>query len=137
MSLGYARYNATGYSRKWWTAVQRNAGVRVKPTAEWVARYTAPSDVLATEDDLIIYLYTGRRAVPTSTFTALERTRPLSDAEDARTVKEIFDIYRPQYFIIGGDQGLRTAHAFATASPPVLRLMGRTPSLMIYQRLPQ
>lgn len=137
MAAGYAQYNVLGYSRKSWTAAQRDAGQRAKPIAEWVARNTAPTDVLSTEDDLIVYLYTGRRAVPTSAFTALERSRRLSDAEDARNVKEIFDIYHPAFFIIGGAQGVRTAAAFAAESPPLLRLLGHTPHVLIYKRLPQ
>ncbi len=132
---GYSWYNGTGYNRKWWAAVQRSAGVRARPTAEWIARYTSPNDVVATEDDLIVYLYTGRRAVPTSTFTALERIHPLSDAEDLATVQEIFREYNPKFYLIGGPQGMRTSRALAERTPPVLRLLGRTSHVLIFQRL--
>lgn len=135
MTGGYLWYNGTGYSRKWWAAVQRSAGERARPTAEWVARYTSPNDVLATEDDLIVYLYTGRRAVPTSTFTARERIHPLTDAEDMEIVEQIFRVYDPKFYIIGGPQGMRTSRALAERTPPVLRLLGRTPHVLIFQRL--
>ncbi|MEO7512320.1 MAG: hypothetical protein ABIZ91_11225 [Gemmatimonadaceae bacterium] len=137
MSSGYLWYNGTGYHRKWWAAVQRNAGQRARPTAEWVARYTSPNDVLATEDDLIVYLYTGRRAVPTSTFRAGERIHPLTDQEDLATVEEIFQAYDPTFYIVGGDQGIRTSQALAQRNPPVLRLLGRTNHVLIFQRLTQ
>jgi len=132
---GYLWYNSIGYSRKWWAAVQRNAGERARPIAEWVARYTSPNDIIATEDDLIVYLYTGRRAVPTSTFSPGERLRPLSNEENDRAVREIFDAYQPAYFIVGGAAGIQSARALAERNPPELRLLGRTPHVMIYQRL--
>ena len=63
------------------------------------------------------------------------RSQVRSDEEDRKTVKEIFDVYHPAYFIVGGDRGVRTASAFASASPPLLKLLGRTPHALIYQRL--
>lgn len=132
---GYAWYNVTGYSRQWWAAVQRNAGERARPTVEWVARHTAPDDVVATEDDLIIYLYTGRRAVPTSTFTAAERVRPLTPEEDLRAVDEIFAAYDPRWFIVGSAAGRRTAQALGARTPPEVRPVARTPYVLIHERL--
>ncbi len=132
---GYAWYNVTGYSRQWWAAVQRNAGERARPTVEWVARNTAPGDVVATEDDLIVYLYAGRRAVPTSTFTAAERVRPLTPEEDLRAVDEIFAAYDPRWFIVGSEAGRRSAKALAERTPPVVRPVARTPYVLIHERL--
>jgi hypothetical protein len=132
---GYLWYNGIGYSRKWWTAVQRNAGERARPTAEWVARNTSPDDIIATDDDLIIYLYTERQSVPTSTFTAAERVRPLTAAEDLVAVEEIFDAYRPSYFIVGSAAGQRSARALLDRQPPRLRQVGATPTMTIYQHL--
>ena len=131
---GYLWYNGVGYQRKWWTAVQRNAGVRARPTAEWVERHTAPNAVVATDDDLIIYLYTGRPAVPTSTFTAAERVRPLTDLEDLEAVDEIFAAYHPDFFIVGSEAGLRSARALMERIPPQLQHVGATPSMTIFQR---
>ncbi|HNV77232.1 MAG TPA: hypothetical protein PKH96_21300, partial [Gemmatimonadaceae bacterium] len=116
-------------------SVQRTAGVRARPTVEWVARHTAPTDVVSTEDDLIIYLYSGRKAVPTSTFTAVQRVRTLTDAEDVAAVEEIFDAFQPNWFIVSSTTGVRTAKQFASRTPPVLRQAGETPHVMIYQRL--
>ncbi|MBK8061272.1 MAG: hypothetical protein IPK33_26260 [Gemmatimonadetes bacterium] len=135
MTVGYMWYNGIGYTKKWWVSVQRTAGVRARPTVEWVARHTAPTDVVSTEDDLIIYLYSGRKAVPTSTFTAVQRVRTLTDAEDVAAVEEIFDAFQPNWFIVSSTTGVRTAKQFASRTPPVLRQAGETPHVMIYQRL--
>jgi hypothetical protein len=131
---GSARYNAIGYSRKWWITVQRDAGKRAKPIVEWAARYTDSTTVLSTEDDLIVYLYANRKAVPTSTFTAEQRIRPLTDAEDVAVVKDIFAAYRPAWFIVGSKQGFRTAGTLAAGPDSMLKFIGRTPDVLIYQR---
>ena len=132
---GFGWYNARGYANRWWVTIQQNTGERARPTIEWVARYTQPDDVLSTEDDILVYLYTERRAVPTSTFTALERVRPLTDAEDLAYVRAIFDAYDPRYYLVGSPQGARTAAALARTSPPVLKALGSTRSVLIYERI--
>lgn len=131
---GSATYNAIGYSRKWWVTAQRDAGKRAKPIVEWAARYTDSTTVLATEDDLIVYLYANRKAVPTSTFLPSQRVRALTDAEDVAVVRDIFSSYNPDWFIVGSKQGVQTARTLAESSPPQLRYAGRTPDVLIYQR---
>ena len=86
-SAGYGSYNLRGVREKWWVNIQSDAGTRAKPIVEWVARATTPDDVLISDHDLIVYLYTGRRAVPTATFTALGRITPLSSQQDAAVVR--------------------------------------------------
>ncbi|MGQ0648615.1 MAG: hypothetical protein ACT4P7_13710 [Gemmatimonadaceae bacterium] len=131
---GSAWYNAVGYSRKWWVSVQRDAGQRAKPIVEWAASHTTPDDVISTEEDLIVYLYADRKTIPTATFTAAQRLRTFTDAEDLATVREIFAAYRPSWYLVGSPQGARTATTLATGPAPQLRYVGRTPHVLIYQR---
>ncbi|MCC6319636.1 MAG: glycosyltransferase family 39 protein [Gemmatimonadaceae bacterium] len=131
---GSGWYNAMGYSRKWWVSVQRDAGKRARPIVEWAARYTDSTDVLSTEDDLIVYLYAHRKAVPTSTFRPAQRLAPLTDAQDATVAREIFAAYRPAWFIVGSQQGVRTASTLASGPDSMLTFVGRTPDVLIYQR---
>jgi hypothetical protein len=131
---GSAWYNVTGYTRKWWVTAQQDAGKRAKPVVEWAARYTDSTTVLSTEDDLIVYLYANRKSVPTSTFLPIQRVRFLTDAEDVAVVREIFQAYQPQWFLVGSKQGFRTASTLAGAPDSVLRYVGRTPDVLIYQR---
>lgn len=135
VTAGYLAHNARGYREQWWTSAQRDAGSRAKPIAEWVTRRTSPTDVLATDDDLIVYLYTGRQAVPTSTFLARERIRPLTATEEVAVVRSLLDIYRPRFFITTSRPGIRTANALAAAVPPRLRPYGQTTNALIYERL--
>lgn len=126
-------YNVTGYTRKWWVTAQRDAGKRAKPIVEWAARYTDSTTVLSTEDDLIVYLYADRKSVPTSTFLPVQRVRFLSDAEDVEVVRDIFRSYQPGWFLVGSQQGFRTAGTLAQGPQAVLRYVGRTPDVLIYQ----
>ncbi len=130
---GMAWYNGMGYTRRWWVSIQKNTGERAKPTIEWVARYTQPNDVVSTEDDLLVYLYTGRKTVPTSTFTALQRVYPIGDQEDMAQVRAIFNAYKPRYYLVAGPQGVRTSANLANANPPVLKPLGSNPSVLIYE----
>ena len=64
LTAGHAAYNWTEIRDRSWTDLQRMAGTSAKPLLEWVARNTRPEDVLSTEHDVVVYLYTGRRGVP-------------------------------------------------------------------------
>ena len=132
---GYLWYNATGYQKRWWEAPQREAGERAKPIVEWAARHTPSDAVLSTEDDLIVYLYAGRKTVPTATFTAPERLRQLTDAEDLGYAREIFRDYRPDYYIVNSRQGARTGDALASEPSPILRYFGNLATVRIYTRI--
>lgn len=131
VALGSSWYNLTGFRKQWWVTVQRDAGVRAKPLVEWVARYTKPTDVISTEDDILVYLYTGRRSIPTTTYTAAERLQPLTDAQDLTVVQSLFDAYSPQWYVVGSKQGVRTADALGKTGR--LQRVGFLPGLTLYQ----
>ena len=108
--------------------MQRRGGERLKPIVEWVARNTAMDDVIATDHDPAVYLYTGRRAIPTSTWMVRERVQPLTAAEDEAAVRALLTQLQPRFDVPTSVVGLRTATALAKASPPLLRYIGATPN---------
>lgn len=128
LAVGYASYNGRGYSNSWWIPVQRSGGERLKPIVEWVAHNTAMDDVIATDHDPAVYLYTGRRALPTSTWLVRERVQPLTAEEDVAAVRALLTQLQPRYYVPTSVIGLRTATTLAKASPPVLRYLGATPN---------
>jgi hypothetical protein len=128
LAVGYASYNVRGYSNSWWLSVQRRGGERLKPIVEWVAHNAAMDDVIATDHDPAVYLYTGRRAIPTSTWMVRERVQPLTAEEDVAAVRVLLTQLQPRYYVPTSVVGLRTATALAKASPPVLRYIGATPN---------
>jgi hypothetical protein len=62
-----------------------------------------------TDDDLIVYLYTGRRGMPTSTFMPQERVREPTDADNIAAVRTMIDAYQPRYYITTSAPGKRAA----------------------------
>lgn len=135
MAGGSVFYNYYGFTHKWWTSVQRDAGVRAKPTVEWAVRYTKPSDILSTEDDLIIYLYSGRRAVPTTPYYSIEYTRPTNYEQALKGVLDLFSDYDPDWYIVGSAKGVQIADALALPPHSMLRYTGRTSHMAMYRRV--
>ena len=130
---GYATYNVRGVRQKYWVNIQSDAGTQAKPIAEWVARATRPEDVVISDHDLIVYLYAGRRAVPTATFTALGRITPLTPAQDAVILREMLAQLRPRWYIATSQQGIETASLLAAEEPPRLRYAGSISTARVYE----
>jgi hypothetical protein len=101
LAVGHAAYNRQGYADQTWTDLQRQAGESAKPLVQWVAKYTTPDDVLATEHDVVVYLYTGRRGVPATTFLARQHVSPFTPAETEHWVGMMIATYQPRYFVTG------------------------------------
>ncbi len=75
LACGFAVYNVRGVRQRWWDTIPRANTERATPLVAWARTHTAPDDVLATDDDALLNLYTGRRAVPVGTFTPQEYLR--------------------------------------------------------------
>jgi hypothetical protein len=133
VTTGYGAYNLRGVRQKWWVNIQSDAGTRAKPIAEWVARATRPEDVVISDHDLIVYLYTGRRAVPTATFTALGRITPLTPAQDAVVLRGMLAQLRPRWYIATSQQGIEAATLLAAEQPPRLRYAGSISTARVYE----
>jgi hypothetical protein len=133
--VGHVAYNVRGYRGAWWASVQRQGGQSAKPIVEWVAQHTGPDDVLSTEHDLIVYLYTGRRAVPVSTFLPRERIHPLSAAETLASVRDVIERYQPRYYITAWQPAVDAANALAAGDHPLLRRAGHTPNAFVFERI--
>jgi hypothetical protein len=134
---GFATYNYRGYRNQWWASVQRDVGQRAKPIAEWVATSTDSTDVLMTDDDLIVYLYTGRRGMPTSSFLPTDLLRPPTDAENIAAVRTMIATYSPRYYITTSAPGQRAAEALTVGDSALLRRHRLIPNAFIYERIDQ
>jgi hypothetical protein len=130
---GYGTYNQRGVRQSWWVNIQSDAGTRAKPIAEWVARSTTPNDVLITDHDLIVYLYTGRRAVPTATFTALGHITPLTPSQDAAILRDMLSSVKPRWYIATSDQSIAAATILADEQPPLMRYAGSISTARVYE----
>ena len=137
MMAGFLSFNVRGYRHQFWASIQRDAGRRAKPVAEWVATQTAHSDVLMTDDDVLIYLYTGRQGTPTSGFLARERVQPLTDEDNIAAARAMIDLYAPRYYITTTEPGRRAAEALTTGNAALLRRYQLIPNAFIYERIGQ
>ena len=134
-AAGFLAYNVRGYRQRWWASIQVEAGQQSRPLVEWVTRFTSPNDVIATERDLIVHLYTGRRATPVSTFLPHHRVRPLTDVEDLQAMRQILATYEPRFVIVSAQQSVASAESLVAANPPALRRLGDLPNARVYERI--
>jgi hypothetical protein len=135
LAAGHLAYNWVELREKSYTDLQKGAGESAKPLLEWVVRYTNPDDVLSTEHDVVVYLYTGRRGVPVSTFLASQRVKRFTATDDAHWMRIMVDTFQPRYLITGWPAHVTAADSLSTDASPVLRRLGSIPSHIIYERV--
>jgi hypothetical protein len=61
---GYGFYQVRGYARGDVTALQRGISATLNEILPWIRTATPPAAIVAGEDEALLWLYTGRRAVP-------------------------------------------------------------------------
>jgi len=99
---------------------------------EWVRRSTRPTDIIATEDDPLIYLYTGRRAIPVGTFTPEEYLHEQTYAFATERLRTIIAGYKPTYVIGTTTYAVIAARNLSTRTPPELRVHALLPTAAIF-----
>ncbi len=97
--IGFGGYQYAGLARRWPTSTQRGISASFERIVPWVRRSTPETAVLAGEDEALLWLYTGRRAVP-SYLWHLEGRRDRSFGPD--TLRAFFDRSGVSYVIITG-----------------------------------
>jgi hypothetical protein len=118
----YARPNALGTPR--WDLADEEAVVadRSRAVAQWVSNNTRPDDIIATEDDVLVYLYTGRRAIPLATFTPEEFIQPQTTAFASATLDTLLQTYPIRWVLPVSIMHINTALALTKGEPAVLGL---------------
>ena len=132
LCVGFAAYNVAGVRMQWRDAVPRMTSARATPVVEWVRASTSPADVIAMEDDALIYLYTGRRAVPVGTFTPEEYLDGQTYAGATENLHTIIARYRPAYVIGTTSYGVISARNLSLRTPAELRVHATLPTAAIF-----
>jgi hypothetical protein len=122
LTSGIVAFNARGYANAWWSSNARFHARRVLPELAWVARTTQATDVVAADAEAAVYLYTGRRAVPITTFTAAEYARERSVAEETQVVTGLLDRYRPRYVLATSPHVIDALSRLARSRPALVRV---------------
>ena len=120
LAVGYLSYNARGYRHRWWGSIPRSISGEVRPMLNWIASHAPRNALLATEAETSVYLYTGRAAVPVTTFTVDEYFRPRSPVENAAVIDTILTRYRPTAVIVSSGNMRDAVRELAFHQPPRL-----------------
>jgi len=97
--VGFGRYQVTGFLGRWPTAAQRGISETFETILPWVQRTTPTTAVLAGEDEALLWLYSGRRAVPTYLWR-LEGRRDVGFGPDS--LRAFLDRSAVDYVIVTG-----------------------------------
>ena len=99
---GYAIREGRGLAHRSWEAPQSAGAAAMEPILRWV-RAHAPADALvATENDPLLSLYSGRTAVPVLAWTAAEHVRPQTAQQAEANLLKIQAQFSPALIIMPG-----------------------------------
>lgn len=101
LASGIARAELGAYEVRAWRVPVQLAQRQIAPVVRWAAMHTAPNDILLADDEPLIYLMTGRRALPPATFTALEYVGAprFGDSTAVHTLRELLARYQASYVL--------------------------------------
>ncbi|GAC1517078.1 MAG: hypothetical protein NVS1B4_15920 [Gemmatimonadaceae bacterium] len=121
-SAGYASYEWHGVRGQWWATAQRQSAAGSATLVAWVASRTDSGAVVATDSDPLVYLYTGRRTLPTSGWSAVDYVRPAPDDSVLASVQALLDGYAIDYYLVAHSPGGVANAARSLEQQPHLRL---------------
>ena len=123
VGVGYAAYELRAARGGWWASIARAGSRRIAPAIAWTQSHTAPSDIVAADDEGAVYLYTGRRAVPVASFTTAHYLRSRSAELEAREGLEPLLAAYPLRAVLVGSTATYDAADYLTKRPiPLLAL---------------
>jgi hypothetical protein len=121
LAFSHLRYNVRGYRGGWWSSIPRMQTRIIQPIVIWARNRARPDEVLATSAGTMVYLYSGRLAVPAHAFTVQDYFRPASVEEKEKTLRAILSAYDVGAVAVVADAALmRAAQAMASSDPPEL-----------------
>lgn len=135
--LGYGAWNAQGVQERRWVTLPRSFTERGAPLAEWARDYTHPRDVLVTDDDPLVHLYSGRRTIPAGTFTPQEYLEGQTYEFAATQLDVLLREYNPRWVLCGSLYCARAAQRLMSAEPPRTRFAGALTRGAVFEVLPR
>jgi hypothetical protein len=132
VALGIVAFNVQGYANAWWSSNARFHARRVLPQLAWVAKSTLPNDVIGSDAEAAVYLYTGRQAVPVTTFTAGEYVRERTVPEETVVVASLLSTYKPRYVLVTSPHLTEATKRLTGQSPLALTRVDSLPRGVVY-----
>lgn len=127
--VGHTIYGVRGARGHFWDAAQRAGHRRALPLVAWATNRAPPTAILSVESDPLVYLYSGRRAVPQLQWRVGEYLRRRQGAETAGDMEAIFRTFNPAFLLVR-DIGSNTqvaALAFMQRHPAALQQVDALP----------
>jgi hypothetical protein len=126
VTVGYGAYELRGIRGAWWSSIGRANAPRLATTVQWVATHTTPDEVVASEYEGAVWLYTGRRALPIIPLTPAQYLRDYSAKENVREgLQPLLDAYPVQTVVAGAGKAYEAATLLSTEQPNRLKLRER------------
>jgi hypothetical protein len=116
---GYVFYQVRGYVRGDAAGLGRGISATVSQLLPWVRERTPPDAVVAGEDEALLWLYTGRRAVPSYVWRYRGRA---DESLGPDSLKAWLDRAHVSYVLLGS--------AGSDAAPTINQLLGRYPGYL-------
>jgi hypothetical protein len=131
--IGYATYNTRGYRGHWWSSIARDESAKAGPAIVWVARNTAPTDVVSTNSEVMVYLYTGRPTVPATQFLPEDYFTAQSVASRAAALRSILQSYHVGAVAAVSNPSLGdAARSLTLGQDPMLVLRDSVPHSLLF-----
>jgi hypothetical protein len=110
--VGLVRYNARGYQQRWWDTAQRAVARQLLPLVDWTHRNTRNGDLIASDGDPLLHLYTGRQVVPSARWAAEAYPGGPDSVTAAADLRALLATYPVRYLLLSSS---RSPTARATA----------------------
>lgn len=123
LAAGYGAYELRAARGSWWSSIARANTRRIDATTRWILAHSTPEQVIATDDEEAVFLYTGRRTVPIISFTAmhyLEAHEPARNA--AEGLAPVLAQYPVDLVVVGSAQSFAVARFLADQPAPSIAL---------------
>lgn len=117
---GAVAYNVRGYERHFWRNNEELSARWIAPKLEWARANTDSSAIIGTDhDEGSVYLYTGRRAVPITTFTATEYLEPRPLRVDIAVLTELATHFGARHLLVSSPRLREAAVALGGKGVPL------------------
>lgn len=123
VAAGYTMYEVRAVRGAWWSSISRTAADRIEPAIAWTRTHTASGDVVASDDEGSIYLYTRRHSVPVASFTTSHYLGTRSaQREAAEGLVPLLATYPIRAVLVGSSRTFDAASFLASRPAPKLSL---------------
>ncbi|MEO8335305.1 MAG: hypothetical protein ABI664_10050 [bacterium] len=121
-ALAFLRVELHAYATRSWRTPARQAGAQIAPVLAWVRTHTTGQDVVLSEGEQMIALYTGRKAAPPIDFTAREYLYPPDVTEGTARLSTMLEAVPARYVIVLAPSMVSSADALVGRRPGLRRI---------------